>query len=222
MKQQNGFSAVIALVIIAALSVIVASGYFVYKESKKDTDNTASKVSQTTTNSNKEVTTATANTAQTEAKRNYTIRYINPSNHEATVILYNETDLAKLPSDFPKGAVDFMRKNIGQPMLPSDPSSCKQVYSVKYYNDVNVEGGDFSVDSAKEACPGGALAVFSINTNDSWVVNGFQAVPQCSLLKEARIYKEFIDQCYNTQNSDGSSNQNDIVANPNGDSTALQ
>lgn len=214
MKKNNGFSIVVVLVAIAAIAAIIASGYVVYKESQKNDDK-----SSTTSNSSDNASSSKSST--NASKPNYTIRYVNSSNHDAGIIYYTAADLAKLPADFPAGAKAYMQNNIGKLIDPNDSGSCVQVYSIKNYNDVNVGGGDFSVDANKEGCPGGAAAILSLDATNSWRLTGFQAVPQCDVVIAAKIYKDFLAQCYADKNGNNDFSDDELIDNPNGNSTAL-
>lgn len=217
MKKQCGFSLVVVLVATAASAAIIASGYVVYKESQKDNED-KSKTSQTV--SKNSTPSKTQNNTSSTSRPNYTIRYINPSDPDTGLILYTEADFAKLPADFPSGAISYMRQKIGKTDHTMVQNECTQVYSIIKYNDVNVSGGDISVDANKEVCPGGAAAILSLDTTNNWRLTGFQSVLGCDVLIAAKIYKDFLSECYDDKNSNNP-NDDQLVDNPNGNSTDL-
>lgn len=202
MKSQKG-SVVIIVLVLVIIGLIGAIGYLVYDRNQNKAN--------TTTQQTKNVT---QTSTEQNTKPNYSVRYVYPNQEGEVLTIQSETDLNKLPTDFPARAKEYLTKSINDAMA-DNTADCMNTITIDQYNDINVAGG------VGATCGGGAAAVWSIGSDGNWQELYYQDTPVCADIITKKIYSEFIEICFDDKNADGQAAETEIIPNPNGSSALL-
>ena len=206
-NKSNGFTLVEVLLVLIFIGVVALIGLRVVDSQKQPVAATASTNQQA-----KAASTKSSVTPAVDALPAGEIKDLGTN----SVTLTTAAEIEKLPSNTPVSFKEYMKVKLTANKPTAD--GCVEQFTVNKLSTVNVLGGIGEVEAKTLQagvgnCGGGAKLVWSL-VDSQWQENGFQALPECSLLVKAKIYEEFMGGC------SGSSNA--IVKNPNGSITQLK
>jgi hypothetical protein len=199
-KNQNGFSAIEAVLILVILGIVGFTGYFVW-HTKQNTDKSLASNNSTAPVIKKQSTTKTSDTNK-----------IDTSIHEVDIKMQTEADISNLPDYTPasfKAYISNILKNNTYSHNDIDDVDTITQYQVSKISQVNIIGGQVPVDKTGQGHAGGAPAIWVLTPGGAWdqeTLNG----PVCKSKNGGLIYEEFEKECYPDSNS------STMVKNPNG------
>lgn len=132
---------------------------------------------------------------------------------DGAIILLTNTDISKLPKETPRNFQNYLTNT-----LPTrsevNTYGCITAYRIAKISNFNISGSIGSADpetkKTSDDCTSGLDVVWYLDeTNWTWVSENFGVLPFCGVLEELPIYREFMPECINDDDSV-------IIPNPNG------
>jgi hypothetical protein len=212
LKNDSGFSAVEALLILVILGILGGTGWFVWnarQNANKSLTSNNSTVPTISKQNTSKSTTQSINTGNTNK--------IDTSIHDVDIKMQTSADISKLPDYTPASFKAYMsnilKTNAYSRNIIDDVDTITQ-YQINKISQVNISGGQVPVDKTGHGHPGGAPAIWVLTPNGTWdqeTLNG----PVCKSKNGGLIYEEFVKECLPDSNSTA------MVKNPNGSITSI-
>lgn len=209
-SNQKGIGHLALIVIILVLATIGATGWFVYKNQNKKTDNN----SANTTSNLKSDSTSSDQTIKTDkADENK----IDTTIYSLAVSLRKVEEVDKLPTYIPESFKTFIKSKITKSI--NEDNGCESkgyVYNITKASQVNIQGAVSASVPEGVTCPGGSGVLWVLTPDGNWDEIGLQSMPPCKSVNGGALYEEFAKDC-----STDYVNRSNTVANPNGSIKSL-